>query len=159
MTDHPLTISRIEVQPTQALSRSMNNPYELILNGYDGCIYLDGNRWSNNYLVEDNSVNSQQSSVIAYPGYYHIVRPNQTIIFSPVSGFINEFIFECAGTPTFSNSDSLGNAAHILWYNGTAPGTATANSVYQYSITYSGKSYVINNVTYKYLGAWAEFKV
>lgn len=123
--------------PTNAMSRSVQKPYELILNEYDGCIYLNGSRFVANYTVVDMR---NRAAVTLTPNVYYIVSPNTVITLEPLQGFINEFVFETSGPVTFTNT--------ILWQNGNTPTSDTG--VIQYSIIY-------NNITQTYMGSWAEF--
>lgn len=123
--------------PTNAMSRSVQKPYELILNEYDGCIYLNGSRFVANYTVVDMR---NRAAVTLTPNVYYIVSPNTVITLEPLQGFINEFVFETSGLVIFTNT--------ILWQNGNAPTSDTG--VIQYSIIY-------NNITQTYMGSWAEF--
>lgn len=121
--------------PSNAMTRSVQNPYELILNEYDGCIYLNGSRFVANYTVVD--MRNHVTATLT-PNVYYIVSPNTAITLEPLQGFINEFVFETTGPVTFTNT--------ILWQGGEAPPSDTG--VIQYSIVY-------NAVTQQYLGSWA----
>lgn len=137
MTSHPLTAANIMDTPSNALTRSVQNPYELILNEYDGCIYLNGSRFVANYTVVDMR---NHATITLTPNAYYIISSGTVITLEPLQGFINEFVFETTGPVTFTNT--------ILWQNGNAPTSDTG--VIQYSIIY-------NNITQTYMGSWAEF--
>ena len=146
MSDHKIKISKIVQGVQGAINKSTNSPYELFFNGYDNCIYLQGQRWVPNYIVKDQTSNAS-ATIQVYPSEYTIVAPGKTIMFTPLVGFINEFVIESTGL-IISFSDNQGNAVAIKWQNGTAPTGSTGR--YQYSITY-------NSITNVYMGAWASF--
>lgn len=135
MTAHPLTVANIMETPAVALAHSVQNPYELTLNEYDGCIYLNGSRFVANYSVVD--IRNHATATLT-PNVYYIVSKNTNITLEPLQGFINEFIFETNGPVTFTNT--------ILWQGGNEP--PIEDGVIQYSIAY-------NNITNTYMGSWA----
>lgn len=137
MSTHPITISSTMMTPAHALVRSIQNPYEILFNKYDYCIYLNGSRFVSNYTVID--MRNRATAIIASNTYY-IVSADTQITMEPIDGVVNEFIIESTGPVTFTNT--------ILWQNGNAPTSDTG--VIQYSIIY-------NNITQTYMGSWVEF--
>ena len=134
MTDHPITISNIMMTPAQALARSTQNPYELLFNEYDGCIYLNSSRFVSNYAISD--MRNRATAIIA-PNTYYIVSANTQITMEPIDGVVNEFIIESTGPVTFTQN--------IIWQGQNSPNFQTG--MVQYSITY-------NSVTQQYIGTW-----
>lgn len=135
MTEHPLTVANVMITPAQAMQRSTANPYELIINEYDGCMYLNGARFVSNYTTVD--MRNHASALLA-PNVYYIVSANTTITLEPLEGLINEFAIEAAGPVTFTNT--------ILWQGNMAPDFS--QGVVQFSIVY-------NSISQQYLGSWA----
>jgi hypothetical protein len=134
MTEHPLTAANIMDTPSNAMTRSLQNPYELILNEYDSCIYLNGSRFVSNYTIID--MRNRATAIIA-PNTYYVVSADTQITMEPIDGVVNEFIIESTGPVTFTQN--------IIWQGQNSPNFQTG--MVQYSITY-------NSVTQQYIGTW-----
>lgn len=133
---HPLSASKVNESINDAFLRSVQNPYQIIFNECDRCIYLNGSRFTSNYNAEDVR---NMSSVTLSPNVYYIISGGTTVTLDPVSGIINEFIFETIGSILFTNT--------ILWAGNNEP---PSTGIIRYSILY-------NDTTNTYVGSWAAF--